>query len=303
MIMKIAVLMSTYNGEKFIRVQIESILEQRCDGQVDLIVRDDGSTDGTKDILQHYADQGKLTWYVGENLAPAKSFLDLVSRFPGYDYYAFCDQDDYWYPDKLQSSIEKLEGKEGPAMSLANARLVDGELAPIGRNVYNHGPKRDFYSVVCGGGILGCTVMFNEGLAQLLRKYNRPDKLIMHDSYTAILCTLFDGQIYYDEQAHMDYRQHGNNVEGSQWTKWAAIKNRWRRITTPAKVSIADMAGSILAQSPQAADPEKLCFLKKVAAYRKSLFSAISLACSRKPRYNSKNMALTMRLAMVLRNR
>lgn len=301
--LKVAILMSAYNGEKFIRRQIDSILAQQGDFQLSLWVRDDGSTDSTRQILQALADEGKLRWYAGENLKPAKSFLDLVSHCPGYDYYAFADQDDIWYPDKVRSGIRMLKAETGPAMSFANAHLVDAEGNTLGRNVYNRVPQRDYCSVVCGGGILGCTVMFNAQLAALLRTYNRPDKLIMHDSYAAILCTLFDGVIHFDSEPHMDYRQHGNNVMGTQWTKWDALKERWGRISKPEPVSIADMAQSILAQDPQIPDPQKRQWLQKVATYRNSLSSAISLACSRKPRYNSRNMAITMRLAILLRNR
>jgi len=301
--LNVAILMSTYNGEKFIRQQINSILAQQGDLHLTLWVRDDGSTDTTCQILQELEKDGKLHWYQGKNLKPAKSFLDLVSHCPGYDYYAFADQDDYWYPDKVLSGIRLLEGKDCPAMAFANARLVDGQLEFLGRNVYTHAPQRDFYSVVCGGGILGCTVMFNEKLASLLRTYAHPDKLIMHDSYAAILCTLFDGVILFDIAPHMDYRQHGNNVMGTQWTKWDALKERLGRITRPEPVSIADMAQSILEQNPQAPDANKLQWLRDVASYRDSVGRTLRLACSRKPHYNSRNMAITMRLAILLRNR
>lgn len=301
--MSIAVLMSTYNGEKHIEEQIESILSQKCSEQVELWVRDDGSSDRTKEILDRYAQAGKLKWYDGENLKPAKSFLDLVCHCPGYSYYAFADQDDYWHPDKLQCAIDLLQTASGPAMAFANARLVDGKLDSLGRNVYNQAPNRDFYSVLCGGGILGCTIVFNGQLAQLVQAYPNPEKLIMHDSYIAILCTLFDGKILYDAKAHMDYRQHGHNVVGAQWTKWDAVKNRIQRITVRQKVSIAEMAQSILDQGPETPNKDKLRFLQQVANYRNSVFSAIGLACSRKPTYNSKNMAITMRLAMLMRNR
>lgn len=301
--MKTAIVMSAYNGAAYIRQQIESILAQKSESEIDLIVRDDGSTDDTLSILQSYASAGKLRYYTGENLKPAKSFLDLVKNCPGYDYYAFADQDDYWYADKLQSAIAMMADTQAPAMVFANARLVDGALKPIGRNVYKNPPNCDFYSVLCGGGILGCTVIFNAQTAKLLQTYPNPEKLIMHDSYAAIICTLFDGTIFFDPQPHMDYRQHGSNVVGTQWTKLDALKNRIDRITKRRAVSIADMAQSILDQNPAVPDAKKLAFLKKVANYRKSFFTAVGLACSAKPRYNSRNMALTMRLAMLLRNR
>lgn len=301
--MKIAVLMSSYNGEKFIEQQIDSVLQQQCEAEIELIVRDDGSNDATHSILQSLQDAGKLRWYTGENLRPAKSFLHLAANCQGADFYAFCDQDDYWHPDKLQKGLDLLKNAEGPAMVLANARLVDGELKDLGRNVYARAPQRDFYSALCGGGFLGCTIIMNEALAKLIRAYPHPDKLIMHDSYVAILCTLYNGQIFFDPAPHMDYRQHGSNVVGTQWTKWDALKNRFARVTKRPKISIADMAQSIVDQNPQNPDPEKFLFLQQVAGYRKNFFTALKLACSRKPTYNSRNMAVTMRLAILLRNR
>lgn len=107
--MKIAVLISTYNGEKYIRDQIESIMSQKVDAQIDIIVRDDGSTDKTKDILEEYSKQKKLKWYTGENLKPANSFFNLLIQNETYDYYAFADQDDYWKNDKLRRAIEKIQ--------------------------------------------------------------------------------------------------------------------------------------------------------------------------------------------------
>lgn len=300
--MKIAVLMSSYNGEAYIEEQINTVLAQKCDAELSLWVRDDGSTDNTRSILERYESEGKLSWYCGENLKPAHSFMELLSHCPGYDYYAFCDQDDHWYPDKLQASITLLQQEERPAMAFANARLVDGSLNPIGRNVYNRQPPVDFYSVLLSGGILGCTVVMNRQLATLLERFSRPKALIMHDYYCALVCTLFDGVILYDPLPHMDYRQHGNNVVGSQWTKWAALKDRLARITKRKKVTVSRMAQSLLDQDPHPEDEEKLRFLQLVAAYPASFKNTLRLAFSRKPRFNGKNMAVTVRLSILFRN-
>ena len=95
---KVLILLSTYNGERYIKEQIESLLKQE-NVKVSILVRDDGSTDGTINILNEYQKQGKLKWYTGENLKPAKSFMNLVENAPEYEYYAFCDQDDVWLKD------------------------------------------------------------------------------------------------------------------------------------------------------------------------------------------------------------
>ncbi|MBQ4399872.1 MAG: glycosyltransferase, partial [Alphaproteobacteria bacterium] len=104
----VLVLMSTYNGEKYLKTQLDSILAQQG-VNVQILVRDDGSSDGTLPILQAYAAQGKLTYYTGPNLKPAKSFMDLIYNAPQADFYAFADQDDYWLPEKLICAVNKLK--------------------------------------------------------------------------------------------------------------------------------------------------------------------------------------------------
>lgn len=301
--MKLAVLMSTYNGELFLRQQIESILAQSCEFQVDLLVRDDGSSDRTHSILDEYARAGKLHWYMGENLKPAKSFLDLLQHSCGYDYYAFADQDDVWYPQKLQNGVNCLREYTGPAMSFANARLVDEELQSLGRNVYRNPPKTDFYSVTYGAGILGCTVVFNRSLAQLIQECPIPTNLIMHDYYLGIVCTLHNGTIVFDNTTCMDYRQHGHNVVGSSWKKTDALRDRIRQITVKKTNTVDKMADCICRNYPHASNQKKLQWLKDISCYKSSFFCAFKLATDRKPASNSLNMAITLRLSYLLRNR
>lgn len=301
--MKAAILLSSYNGEKYIRQQIDSILAQQCHVPFDLWVRDDGSTDSTHSILEDYAREGKLQWYTGENLRSAKSFLDLILHCPGYDYYAFADQDDYWQPDKLSRGVAQLQDPEIPSLYFANARLVGSQLEDLGRDVYKQNPYEDYHTLLCQGGLLGCTMIFNGALARLVREAPQPQALIMHDFYVAAVCALFDGQILYDPTAVMLYRQHSNNVVGVSRGKLGALKSRFQQITRKEPISIAQQAASMLACYPGIPDGEKLAWLKKVANYRNSFFSALSLALSGKTRYCNKNKAITLRLALLMRNR
>ncbi len=304
--MRIAVLMSTYNGEKYIKEQIDSILAQKCDFPLDLWVRDDGSTDSTLQILQEYQNRGALQWYAGENLKPAHSFWDLLRHCPGYDFYAFADQDDVWHDNKVMTAVRTLmdiSHNEKPALYFANARLVDGELSYLGRNVYKRTPHTDFYSLVCNGGILGCTICINAPLAQLVQNAPVPEHMIMHDAFVSVVCTMHDGIVHFDPEAYIDYRQHGNNVVGSKWNKMDALKDRIKTIRTPRKVSIADQSRSLLACFPDLQDNDKNAFLQQVAHYRDSQWKALRLSLSRKPKYNGKNMAVTAKLAILFRNR
>ena len=123
--MKIAVLMSTYNGERYLREQIDSILNQKIEVCFDLIVRDDGSTDKTIEILKMYADAGKLFFSIGKNVGAARGFVNLLHENPGYDYYAFSDQDDVWNEDKLKKGITAIQDIKKPALYCTNCELVD----------------------------------------------------------------------------------------------------------------------------------------------------------------------------------
>ena len=106
---KICVLMSTYNGDKYIIEQIESILNQKK-VNVELLIRDDGSTDKTLEILEEYSKKYKnLKYYSGQNLKTARSFMDLLFRAGEYEYYSFSDQDDVWDLDKLTVGISYLK--------------------------------------------------------------------------------------------------------------------------------------------------------------------------------------------------
>ena len=91
---KILILMSTYNGEKYLREQIESIRNQTIKEDIEILVRDDGSKDGTLEILEEYAEIGTLQFIRGKNIGSAQSFHELLRIAPKYDYYAFADQDD-----------------------------------------------------------------------------------------------------------------------------------------------------------------------------------------------------------------
>jgi len=301
--MKVAVLMSTYNGEKYIREQIDSILQQSGPFKVDLWVRDDGSTDSTHTILEEYRKKGQLNWYTGENLGPAKSFLELIRNCKDYDYYAFADQDDYWMEGKIAAGVKALEGNLLPAMYFANAELVNSNLESLGRLVYKKKPATDFETIVCSGGVLGCTIVFNHRLAELIQQKELPEKIRMHDYYLACVCTAVSGKIIYDDSAYLKYRQHESNVQGVKANKLAALKSRWAMISKREKVSVADQASTILNLYREEIDLNASRWLERVSVYRDSLAKRIAMACNLKMRCPRANIELTIRLSMLLGNR
>ena len=123
---KVAVLMSTYNGEKYLREQIDSILAQEG-VDVTLYIRDDGSSDSTIEIINEYLTKtNRIKFYIGENIGVGNSFMQLVYDCPeDYDYYAFSDQDDIWLTEKMQVAVDSLKEYSNPFLYCSNQILVD----------------------------------------------------------------------------------------------------------------------------------------------------------------------------------
>ncbi len=301
--MKVAVLMSTYNGEKYLKEQIDSILNQEGDFQIDLWVRDDGSKDKTLKILDEYAVQGKLNWYSQNNLGPAESFLDLIKHCPGYDYYAFADQDDYWMPYKISAAVEALSGKQGLYLYFSNAELVDSKLNSLRRKVYRTSPRLDFETLTCAGGILGCTTVFNAELAYWVQIRESPRFMVMHDFYIDELCLALGGEIICDLRSFIKYRQHENNVIGVSVGILKTIKNRIKSILERPKISIAEQASEILRLYEKEISSDKAEWLMKISSYRSSWISRMSLAFTRKTIYMNMNLGIKLRLSILLGNR
>lgn len=218
--MIVEVLMSTYNGEQYIEQQLQSILTQSVD--VHIVIRDDGSTDETLHILEHYPMVEVIR---GDNVGPTKSFLSLLKAAPKSDYYAFADQDDVWDSDKLQVAVTELERfKERPAVYSGNRRLVDSGLRFITKETAR--PKTSLGSALVKNYATGCTMVFNNALMQYL-KMGSLESAPFHDWWVNLVCLSVGGVSLFDYGSHMDYRQHGNNVVGGNSSFLSIWKTRF----------------------------------------------------------------------------
>lgn len=219
--------MSTYNGEKYLRQQIDTILYQKgCD--VRLLVRDDGSSDNTQNILEEYSKANKLQWYQGDNIKPARSFFDLLCKADECDFYAFADQDDYWLDDKLATACSKIGVTSSPSLYFSNTKLVNHKLENI--------PSKNITPLLSQGESVvyafasGCTMVFNKALQKTLRENIPMEMPMLHDFWCYTVAQAIGAKIVYDKQSHILYRQHSNNVVGmgeSFYTEW---KKRFKRI-------------------------------------------------------------------------
>lgn len=231
----VAVLMSTYNGEKYLREQLDSIFNQN-DVVVKLFARDDGSTDGTVGILKEYAQRFPVEIILdGENIRPGESFMRLVYKYanvPGIEYYAFADQDDIWFPQKMSTAIEKLceAGDSTPTLYSSNQYIyMDGENKG---NRHKDLQKIDLISHMTKNTIAGCTFVFNKALAQLVVRADKPDYRILryrlHDAWL-MLVAICCGQVIYDVNSNMLYRIHSENTVGVKKIPLTARLGRLRR--------------------------------------------------------------------------
>ena len=209
---QILVLMATYNGEKYLRQQLDSIFRQK-DVKVQVLVRDDGSTDGTVQILDEYAEKGHLEWYTGEHLNVQRGYFDLMKKASDTDfrYFAFADQDDVWDEDKLAVGISEIEQFNCPALYYCGQRLVDADLNLIGDHELNS--ERSLQTRFVLSDFAGCTGVFNKELLDRVAAY-KPEYILMHDTWILKVCLAVGGEVVVDPRMHMSYRQHGGNSIG-----------------------------------------------------------------------------------------
>ena len=222
---RIAVLMSTYNGERFLCEQIDSILSQEGDFELSVFIRDDGSTDHTISILQSYQYHSCVDVIYGNNIGVNASLMDLINHIDTlYDYYSISDQDDVWYKYRLQTAINYLKGHE-QQVSLWSCME---ELADQEMKVYASLPLPkhlgEFYNAMLQNKTPGHTQVFNQKLFELLRGYPA-SKMYLYDRVIYMIACAF-GQVLYAERSCGRYRQHTSNEMGFDHNNWKVFLHR-----------------------------------------------------------------------------
>lgn len=232
--MKLIVLLSTYNGEKYLRQQLDSLLNQSFK-PYKIFIRDDGSKDGTVSILEEYRSNHQcIEYYCGENIGPARSFWELISKCEEVDYYALCDQDDVWLEDKLSSAVEMLQKEDNsrPLLYCSRYTLTDENLNPINSDVSRLYNFTDFPHSLIYHTAPGCTFVFNSEARKKVLKYDVDKEYIMiHDAIIHKVVAMF-GKVILDRDSHILYRQHGNNEIGMNANVFKVFSGRVNRFLT-----------------------------------------------------------------------
>lgn len=211
----IAVLLSTYNGEKWVNEQLDSILHQK-NVEVTLYIRDDGSTDKTVSIIKEYKEKySNIVLWEEENIGWGKSFMELLSRVKGHSFYCFADQDDIWLDNKLNRAIEMINKSHtnSPMLYYSAMTLIDKEGKYI-KKVQDYKPwsvGKNKISASCINNLCcGCVMVFNDGLRELC--IIPKDKTnISHDTYIGAVAVTV-GNIIYDKESFILHRIHEKNA-------------------------------------------------------------------------------------------
>lgn len=231
---RVKILLSTYNGEKYIEEQLDSLLNQHY-RNFTILIRDDGSKDNTVKVIKEYIQKysGLIELIEGHNLGVIGSFMELVKCYDAKDdYIAFCDQDDFWEPDKIANAINVLEKEEEEIKGYcSNLNLVDENLVFI-KQKYSKELIPNFNNAIYENIITGCTFVCSNNLLQIIKeKLNcvNLNNVLMHDWWFYLVGTAY-GKICYDSNSSIAYRQHSSNVVGMETTLINQIKKRIKNI-------------------------------------------------------------------------
>lgn len=228
---RIAVLLSSYNGEKYIVEQIESILNQQLkNALLHIYVRDDGSTDRTVELVKNMAEADeRIHIRCGQNIGSNASYFTLIHEVSGYDFYAFSDQDDVWDEDKIQTAVDQLMASGKRCVLYGSpSRLTNEALEPYGLTQTMRRPIT-LYNSLIQNFLPGHSQVMDDALLKVLAKINNYEGIHVYDSFITNMAVIH-GSVLFDNTPHTRYRQHQNNQIGfgDQGSGW--IINRLKRI-------------------------------------------------------------------------
>jgi len=233
----VIVLMSTYNGEKYISEQVLSILNQDYQGRIDIYIRDDGSDDSTvvraRDTFikwrEHHSANRHLKIKTGKNIGVAESFLKLINHSDDASFYMFSDQDDVWKDDKVSKAVSSIKessvlyGENIPIIHCTNYEMTDNNLDVITECALDETPDFKPIKMLLYNKIPGCCMTMNKNMLMHL-KYMNMKHVMMHDSF-ALAYACYNGAVIYDNNSYIYHRIHDRNVVGTGHK--AIVPCRW----------------------------------------------------------------------------
>jgi glycosyltransferase involved in cell wall biosynthesis len=223
----VAVLLCTYNGDPYLAVQLDSIFGQLACTPV-VVVSDDGSKDDTQALLTHYANYPHISWRSGPAQGFVRNFFSLIndSSITG-EFFALADQDDLWLADHLSRALQALAAVPAgvPGLYASRTQLINAADQHIGWSPYHTCPPA-FRNALIQNIASGNTMVFNRAARDLLAKLGAHAMPVWHDWALYQVVTACGGQVFYNQEPSVRYRQHGGNAIGAQWT----LASRWHRV-------------------------------------------------------------------------
>ena len=230
--MKVEILISTYNGEKYIKEQLDSLLSQ-SHGDYHITVRDDGSKDGTLNILRQYQTENPERIALIEdrqNLGYPDCFWTLLMHAPEADLYAFCDQDDVWDRDKLKCCAEKCGAFDPsvPILYVHDYQLCDGDLQVYQDHRIDDRllSRESIYKTIYYVMAPGFSMVLNQALRQRIIRDALMKRSIPHDRWT-LWCGMIAGTIVHDTRLLVKYRRHESTVTQTGKNNLIVLKEWW----------------------------------------------------------------------------
>lgn len=236
----IDILVATYNGERYLGAQLDSLLGQ-TEKDIRILIRDDGSTDRTPEIIANYVQRYPEMFSVGANTSkirgPVGNFMALT-RAASADCVMYCDQDDVWYPEKAEktrkamTSAERRWGRQTPILVYSNYETVGEDLTPLPvdeRKNQVYRPHLAFNRLLVQNYVTGCTMMANRALYQ--KAIAMDAEILMHDWWFALYAGALGKIVHLDEKL-MAYRQHRDQCVGATDVK--SLRYRLAKFKDPA---------------------------------------------------------------------
>ena len=224
---KVAILLSTYNGARYVRAQLQSLAEQNF-SSFNVIIRDDGSSDSTLDIVKEFIEKYPNIFVLNPddhgNLGVTRSFFYLLEQVNQYKYIMFCDQDDVWFQNKVRMfllEIQKVEREslsEGPILVYGDMVVTNDRIEIIDKSFWNYqsimvSKNADWREMLVGNRVTGSSLMINRAAVNVVIKYKT--NYLLHDHNCNILVCKYGVAIPLAVPT-MYYRQHGGNSEGAR---------------------------------------------------------------------------------------
>ena len=274
----VCILMSTFNGDKYLQEQIHSIFAQE-DVDVKLVVRDDGSTDNTLDILKGYKD---IKLIEGSNIGCEESFKYLLYMPNDADYFAFADQDDVWYPRKLISAIDNIKSQKAD-LSVCNLMLADAEMKHLIKPLFSKDDidRENFrFKNYILGNFHGCTQVWTNTLHKIIQTYY-PPVTYPHDLWVNSIANMVSTTII-DTECYIKYRIHSNNTSGLAKNTYQRILKGISRYIMPNHPTKDILCKQLLEGYSKYLEnsDERLTFLLLISSYKKKFSNKLKLLFS-----------------------